>query len=266
MENNLTKVSLGFAEFVSQLIHETFDAILGSQFYQIDKYEELLAVLNTPNNIFRAKLISDDEFKSFQEIYLGFIPKLNLVVDTKIEVLKLLFEENVLSEMIANNKLTSFGMQNIESSCENKLIENKKNSIRQFMNEKSGTKLSIDSGEIKTRLDLFCLNQGTKEEVITQPKSLAKNNLKEMKGNIVISKESFSLKENKLSIGSKFIKIQEIVDKETNLKTVLIKKQDVMSAAKNITSIPSARLVVNPLSSNSTTNIFSEVTIKFSYK
>jgi hypothetical protein len=266
MENNLTKVSLGFAEFVSQLVHETFDAIVGSQFYQIDKYAELLAVLNTPNNLFRVKYISDEEFKNFQEMYLGFIAKSNLVVDTKMEVLKLLFEEIVLSEMIINNKLTGFGLEKIEALCENKLIESKKNSIRQFMNEKNNIKLSIESGEIKTRIDLFCLNEGTQEEAILTPKNLTKNSLKENKANIVINKGSFSLKENKLSIGNKYINIQEIVDKETNLTTILIKKQDILAGSKNITSIPTARLVVNPLGSNSATNIFSEVTIKFSYK
>jgi hypothetical protein len=267
MQNNLNKVSLGFAEFVSQLIQETFDAIIGSQFYQIDKYAELLGVLNTPNNLFRKKYISEEEFINFQETLIGFIVKPSMIIDLKIESLKIFFQEEVLTKMMLNNKLTEYGFHAIQELCENKLIEDKKNSIRKFINEQNSVRLTIDSGEIKTKLDLFCLNQTSTNEDIKPKKTDTKDvDIKSELQEVNMKKEAFLVKDNQIKIGSKSINLQEIIDSETKQKTILIKKQDLISSSDKISSIPTARLVANPLSSSSTTNVFSEVTIKFSYK
>ena len=71
MATDFSKISLGFAEFVSQLMYETFDAILDSQNYQLNKYLELESALNTPNSFFVDKYISEEEFTDFQVSFLA---------------------------------------------------------------------------------------------------------------------------------------------------------------------------------------------------
>lgn len=58
------EVSLGFAEFVSQLIQETFDAVLSSQNYQLEKYAELEAKMNLPNNVFAEYYITNEQIET----------------------------------------------------------------------------------------------------------------------------------------------------------------------------------------------------------
>jgi hypothetical protein len=96
MPNDFSKVSLGFAEFVSQLIHETFDAILDSQNYQLDKYNELESALNTPNSLFMNKYISKEEYIEFQISFLGFAPEKSIhLTQANIDLINSIIEMDV---------------------------------------------------------------------------------------------------------------------------------------------------------------------------
>ena len=70
---NIQEVSLGFAEFVSQLIQETFEAILSSQNYQLERYAELQGRLNLPNEAYRTAYNIDDKVGERVQQYFGFI-------------------------------------------------------------------------------------------------------------------------------------------------------------------------------------------------
>jgi hypothetical protein len=110
MATDFSKVSLGFAEFVSQLIHETFDAILDSQNYQIDRYMEIEDTLNTPNSVFRKKYISDEELNNFQNLILGFSPQKNITLTKEgIDLISSIIDSEGFAKSIKNDELTEFG-------------------------------------------------------------------------------------------------------------------------------------------------------------
>ena len=66
------EVSLGFAEFVSQLIQETFEAILSSQNYQLEKYLEIESKLNLPNEKFIEEFITVEQIDNKEILFFGF--------------------------------------------------------------------------------------------------------------------------------------------------------------------------------------------------
>jgi len=260
MATDFSKVSLGFAEFVSQLIHETFDAILDSQNYQLDKYIELESALNTPNSLFMNKYISNEEYIEFQIALLGFTPTKNIQLTlTNIDILSSIIEKDDFEKSIKKNQLTDFGLKFLLEFCFVKLVENKKSKLRTLLNHPELARLIVDSGEIKAKLELFCLNETV--EIKQTPKSILAKEVS-TKHNPVISKSKFDIKEIKLD-KQYDIKVKEIIDNQTQLKTLLIDRSSISKSNNSINTIPTTRMVANPISSSTTTNIFSEVTIKF---
>lgn len=260
MTTDFSKVSLGFAEFVSQLIHETFDAILDSQNYQLDKYLELDSALNMPTNLYRKKFISNEEFVDFQNSFLGFIPtKYFLLSASNFNLVSSLMESNDLEKAIKKNLLTEFGANILNDLCLLKLVDAKKSKLRTILNHPELTRLIVDSGEIKAKLELFCLNETTELKPVSD-KIPAKSRV--IKDEPVISKTNFDIKEIKLDKKCD-IRVKEIFDKQTQLKTLIIDRSTISKANNTINTIPTTRIIANPISSSKTTNIFSEVTIKF---
>lgn len=260
MTTDFSKVSLGFAEFVSQLIHETFDAILDSQNYQLDKYIELESALNTPNSLFMDKYISKEEYIDFQIAFLGFTPIKNIqLTQTNIDLISSVIEKDMIEKLIQKNQLTEFGLKYLMEMCLIKLVETKKSKLRTLLNHPELARLIVDSGEIKAKLEIFCLNE-TIETKQTSKGNLTKTVL--AKNNPTISKTNFDIKEIKLD--KQFdIKVKEIIDNQTQLKTLLIDRNSISKSNNSINTIPTTRMVANPIPSSTTTNIYSEVTIKF---
>ena len=129
-----------------------------------------------------------------------------------------------------------------------------------FVERPELARLIIDSGEIRTKLELYCLNES---KPITELKSKptitsTTKKINAPVGNEVISKEDFKVSD--ISFGD--LKAREIIDTETNQKTILIDKSSIMNAG-SLNVLPTTRMVANPISSSKTTNIYSEVVIKF---
>lgn len=256
----MLKVSLGFSEFVSQLIHETFDAIVGSQFYQIEKYNEIRDALNTPLQMFREKYINDQEFNEFQVKIFGFTPSIGVVIDeNRLSILNAFFTTEDLGKIISNGKINSLGLKKIIDICIIKIVEIKKNNLRQFINQTEKIKLKVESGEINTKLDLFCLN----EENIDMGQKLSKDEKLKTKP---LEKEKLSLGNVKAELKDKKFLLREIIDIETKQKIILIDKLTFTQSSDKKTIIPTARLVASPLGKSSATNLFSELKIKFSFQ
>jgi len=261
MDNEFSKVSLGFAEFVSQLIHETFDAILESQNYQIDKYLELEEALNTTSTqVFRNKYVSDQELEDFTINTYGFVPKTKMAYNgNELILLKSIVPETEQKQSFLKNQLTEYGLAWLVQYTVEKLMEFKKAKLRIFVERPELARLMVDSGEIKAKLELFCLNE-TKVDTLSNPvKAKIAEPTKTGAATQSIAKTSFSIKDIKMTNG---LNVKELVDPVTNLKTILIDK----STLRNTTSmatIPSARLIANPVNTTQTSNLYSEVTIKF---
>jgi hypothetical protein len=69
-EEQLTPVDLGFAEFVSKLIADVFDATISSQAQQLEKLIELESLLARSNDEFIDALLARDEFFNDIELLL----------------------------------------------------------------------------------------------------------------------------------------------------------------------------------------------------
>lgn len=269
MNSDFSKVSLGFSEFVSQLIHETFDAILDSQFYQIEKISEIKRMLEVPNNEFRIKFILDSEFNVFQENLLGFKPKLGLKL-TEVQLLNLkeLLNESEMNLISNESRLTNLGLEISTKYCEEKIVQLKKSKIILFLNQSEMSRISIDSGEIRTKLDLSFLNENIYNNIQEDSNNKKKSKLNlEVEENIKSKNTSFEINELdfsriKSSLNFSHVKAKEVIDKESGLETILIDKESLINKEVNF-NIPTTRIVASPISSSLITNVFSEITIKF---
>jgi hypothetical protein len=266
MATDYSKVSLGFAEFVAQLIHETFDAILDSQNYQIDKYLGLEKALNTSIAEFKIKYLSDEELNTFIIDELGFEIKANLILkNEQVLVLNAILLQQESNE-ITKNKLSAIQYNLIYNFLLEKLVTEKKSKIRMFVERPELARLFVDSGEIKAKLNMFFLNENIAETKSPISKKLSADvSIKEQlatneKLNFEVKKIDFS-KTQSLGIYSD-VKVQEILDKETGTKIILIDKESLKNKEIDF-NIPTSRIIAQPINSSSTTSISSEVTIKF---
>lgn len=266
MENEFSKVSLGFAEFVSQLIHETFDAILDSQNYQIDKYLELERALNTSNSEFSKRYLSPEEINEHIIYELGFELNTNLILtDEQIGILSDILDR-IESKEVVISKLSKIQYDIIYNHLLELLINIKKSKIQMFVERPELARLFVESGEIKAKLNLFCLNEDINQ--VANPETKSTSNTKLKKEPIPISDKALfevkSLDFSKIQILGKptSVKAKEVIDKETGLKTILIDKESIKNTELDF-NIPTTRIVANPINSSSSSTISSEVTIKF---
>lgn len=274
METEFSKVSLGFAEFVAQLIQETFDAVLESQNYQYGKYLELEEALNTTSDtVFIQKYITQSEIDEQLLGEYGFLPDSKTVLSTdSIKLLKELFRERQdFEKILVKNILTEHGVSKLKEPILQKLLTFKRTQLKMLVSRPELARLHVDSGEIKAKLELFCLNETETPAAVTQPPIStktaaklpnAKDAILDAKVQPTISKTDFVIKNLSLSKALP-IKATEIIDKETSLKTILIDKSSLTNKLSSL-NIPTSRLVANPVNaSKSTSNLYSEVTIKF---
>lgn len=61
MATEISQINLGFAEFVGQLLDETFEAIVSAQSLQSDRHRELEGALELPEDAFKARYLGADE-------------------------------------------------------------------------------------------------------------------------------------------------------------------------------------------------------------
>lgn len=251
------EVSLGFAEFVSELIQETFDAILSSQNYQLERYAELESKLNLPNEIFVENFVSDKEIEAKKYEYFGFeIKKQMLVDDSFRNFLFDNFESN--KNLIFNNKLTNAGFDVITEFIANLLVDEQKAILNTLINKSKISNVVVDSGEITAKLELTNLYTGldtASSASIPLPKVLP--------ASIDINKKK--LLKNGLSLPSYKDKIDviEFVDEKTDQTTVLIDKGTVDNINDSNFEIPNVRLSVRPVKLTESSNLYSEIKINF---
>ena len=130
MDNNFEKVSLGFAEFVSQLLHETFDAVLSAQNYQLEKYSEFEKALSLSNQQFKELYISDDEIKEKEiEIFGVSIKEKIQITNNLLTSIKRIIKDFDQEKAVEKNKLTNFGVTILEQKVIELIVDEKKEPI-----------------------------------------------------------------------------------------------------------------------------------------
>ncbi len=273
MDTNFSKVSLGFAEFVSQLVHETFDAIVDSQNYQLEKYLELEEALATSSeDLFRSKYVSEEEIQVFILKNIGFsLSDHNELIENQMVLLREVAKSAEIDDsgLFQNKKLTPLGVDTFERYFIGKLIASKRTRIQMLVSKPELTRLFVNEGEINAKLDLFFLNRednnynnGDQNNSGNNPKDIPKSNPIGTDHPVFPKKELNISKEVTIAKDSPILyKSLEIVDKETGLKTVILNKEQIKNSSES-TEVDTVRLIANPVSNTTSGKIFSEITLK----
>ncbi|WP_435525477.1 hypothetical protein [Chryseobacterium indoltheticum] len=237
------EVSLGFAEFVSQLIQETFDAILSSQNYQLEKYAELESKLNLPNNAFIEKYITNDEIETKKYEYFGEkIEKQMALNENLITFLNETFESN--QNLIFNKKLTNAGYDAISEFISNILVEERKSIINTLVNKSNVSNIVIDSGEITAKLELTSLF--TQDNSSDSIKTTENSALLKSKIMIPVDKTKEVIKQVSLPTFQRKVDVVDFKDPKSGKTTILIDKKTVQNINDSNFQIPNVRLSVQP--------------------
>lgn len=253
--SNFKEVSLGFSEFVSQLIHETFDAVVSSQNYQLEKYADLQSKLDLSNEMYKEMFISNEEIDSKRLEYFGFDIESQMIVSTQF---KNFIAANLVSDskLVKGNKLTNAGLNEINLFISDLIIEEQKAILSTMLNGSNVTKLIVDSGEIIAKLELTNIYQ---EDKLSDAKNkIVKRGIKSNVRGKLSSAKNILLP----SFGNK-IKVNEIVDKETGLSTIIIDKEHLKNIEFSSSKIPEIRMTVKPTKLNSSSNLFAQIKINF---
>lgn len=258
MDNNFDKVSLGFAEFVSQLLHETFDAVLSAQNYQLEKYLEFEKALSLSSRQFKELYISDDEIneKEIKIFGVSIKDKIQITSDLMTSIKELVKDFDV-EKGIEKNKLTNFGAAILEQKVIELLADEKKEKLRQLINKSEMVRLMVDSGEIRAKLELSNLYRSDTAELPQEGAAKKRTTAPGKTG--FGTKQIMQAKEVEL----KGIKIQEILDPVSKQKTLIIDRASLKGSTDVSALMQKVRIVATPSQSTSNSNLFSEVVIKF---
>lgn len=261
------KVSLGFAEFVSQLLQETFDAVLSAQNYQIEKYSEFEKALSISDDKFKELYISDEDFQVKEiELFGVSITENMLVNENLLSSIKSIIAEFDVSKYIRNNKLTFDGKKELESNVIKLLVAEKRNKIRQMINKSDMVSLMVESGEIRAKLELTNLYQTDSSKIgDTKPDKEAFSVSKlRMTGKTDITKSVNLDLKNIADLKTAGIKVKVFEDEVTKHRTLIIDKKSIQKTELTTSAkIPDVRIVAAPAQVTSNSNLFSEVIIKF---
>lgn len=256
MDTEFSKVSLGFAEFVGKLIHETFDAVVSSQNYQFNKHEELQEALNSSVVKFEKLHLHPEETASYILDTYGLMPTAGgQVTEELVKKLKFAFTDAQLESILSKNRFTQLGVELLTANAVQKLVALKKQQLQQMLNFHQATRIVVDSGEIKAKVELYCLN----ESLVSNKNSKKSRSNSDSMPKVM---QSFSVNSIVDSGGNK-TPLLEVLDSVTQTKTLIIDKKKIPSAVGNFDQMPGTRLVVNPATPSSSTAFFSEITIKF---
>ena len=250
------EVSLGFAEFVSQLVQETFDAILSSQNYQLERLAEIQTQLDMSIEDFASLFLSDVEkeeiIKSFfsSSIKVGMKPNNALLA---------IMEEHFESptSLLNEKKLTEEGYIALRVLALETPVEEKRAVLRALVNGSNLSKLMVDSGEISAKVELNNMYNAEAAEALDEKK--------EESTKTSASKAKLSGLKGKLNLTGfkRDIKIDEIINSETGKSTILVGKGELQEIANTTSRLPGVRLAVTPTKLNSSSNLFAEVKIHF---
>ncbi|MEL6562066.1 MAG: hypothetical protein AAFQ94_28020 [Bacteroidota bacterium] len=291
--SDFSKVGLGFAEFVSQLLQETFDATLSAQNYQVEKYLELEKALSLPESLFRERYLTDEDVSAAElEVFGVSLQNQMTINDDLLNIITEIAEDSeevTVSEIVNQNKLTDRGFDFLGEYVISFLIETRKNSIQEMINRNDMARLVVDSGEINTKLEFSNVSLGSGGPVpvpspqrnIAPTAGLAPQPIQKSDDlpiiapgdptdrfpppdliDDVVPVPDQPVRESASGITPR-VKTRELIDPETNERTILLEKDSLEQPDKISSVLPGVRLIARPVRSNSSSNIYSEITIKF---
>lgn len=261
--NSFSEVGLGFAEFVAQLLNETFDSVLTSQNYQLEKYIELENAKNLSNERFFA-LYLDDSVLSERELDifgLALQAKMHLS-PTILAILDDIFGTEIKG-IVEKDHLTEQGYQEVKAFLLETVVEERKAMIDTLLGKMELARLVVDSGEIKAKLELSNLyeeDSSTTAAGAGRKKATPKRSIK--RPTTDPTKLTQATPDNLTNI-IRNIDIKQYVDPTTQLKTLIVDKASIADGTPVKALIPDVRVIAKPVKMTSSSNLYSEVVIKF---
>lgn len=294
---NIQEVSLGFAEFVSQLIQETFDAILSSQNYQLERYAELQGRLDLSTDAYRQAYGIDEKVEDRMVQYFGFIVTRQTAVNQALNDFLVDNFDDPASFTTTNGRLSQQGLDDIKDLMAESIISEEKTILNTLVNQSEASRLVVDSGEITAKLELssmFMDNQTDDDNtggVQTPNKEQESGNTKLLEGvpkivnpnpkipntNTGEDKDPDGIKEttsnptkdpgavNQLLLPSynRNIKVFQFQNTDSGKNTLLIDRNQFDAVNNSSVLIPNVRLSAQPTKLTSNSNLYSEVKISF---
>lgn len=251
------KVGLGFAEFVSQLLHETFDATLSAQNYQAEKLLELEKALGYSPARFQEVFVSDEALDEKETELFGSSLVANMTVGPALlQTISGLFED--FSSIVVNKKLTVFGYETLRQMVLEAVVSEKKDRLRLLLNKSEMAQIVVESGEIKAKLDLSVVSKTLAPAALAPAERLAQTGAAE-------GVQETRLASTIFQVGDK--RVREIKDTDTNRRVLLVEKSALANeSVKTTAALPDTRIVAMPLTTATTGQLYSEITIRFKTK
>ena len=252
-------VSLGFAEFVGQLLTETFEATINAQQYQLRRYAELQAAIDLPDEQFLLQFIDPQLVLTRETLIAGSPIARQMIVPPERQAFILeLTEEFEEESVIFKNRLTNYGFEALRAVIDEQLVAEQKASLQALLNRMEQARLVVDSGEINAKLELSSLYQTTTDATETAAGNDGKTAVSGVKrlaaSDAVLNT---TLVNSTLSSG-----VKELVDAETLEKTLFLDGATLDKTLAATADSP-VRISAKPLPSSTSSSVYSQVTIRF---
>ncbi|MCA6062131.1 hypothetical protein [Thalassolituus marinus] len=239
-------VGLGFAEFVGQLMTETFEATLNAQQYQLRRFAELQEAIDLEDDAFLQRYV-DPQLVLNREVLIAGAPLARqMVIARERQAYILEITEDYEDEtIIYKNRLTNYGFDALRDVIDGTIVAEKKASLQALLARMEQARLVIDSGEINAKLELSSLYQSTPTDGAEAGAAVKKR--------LVAPTAELSL-----AAGG----IKELVNAETLEKTVLM-DADMLEQSLAANADSPVRISAKPLPASTSSSVYSEVTIRF---
>lgn len=276
MAENLIPTNLGFAEFVSTLIRETFDAVNDSYAQQIVRQEQIKNQLMMDSDSFAKQFVSDEEVLGEIIFFLGneFQVEKPFITKETVEIVNLSFGLEISKDELAKGILTQDSVKQLFLLARLKIAKQKRMLLQKtFSSGNIPNFLTIDSGEIKAKVSFAVNRFEPKEKTITEIPTppTKKNDEIKIGGSIHHKRErrdevgkSRELPQNITEKSlAKPINLGETLVNEKKETFVLIDRSN-LQVKQQSNPLPDIRLTVQQADSvMSNANLVSEVTIRF---
>lgn len=260
--SDFKQVSLGFAEFVGQLLTETFEASINAQQYQIQRYTEFESILAKSDAQFLLDHI-DGQAIVDREIEIAGAPiarQMELTDEQQAYILELTeaFEDH---SIIYQNRLTNYGFESLRTVIDQMMIDEQRQLVRSLLERIEQTRLVVDSGEINAKLELTSLVESSSQTEHDSHHTASESDTVKAKrlspdASVISTEKEVSL--NEFTLSSDF---KSYIDPITKEETLLIDKASLQK--DTALKLEPLRLKAKPLPSSTNSQIFSEVSIRF---
>lgn len=253
--SDFSKVSLGFAEFVSQLLHETYDASLSAQNYQLEKHSELEKALSLSTEKFIESYVSDEEIKEKEhEVFGGELQRGMPLNEEQVTIVEEYIPDYKELKILEGNKITGENMDLLRTIAPDMIVEERKDKLQNMLRTYEGARLVIDSGEIRAKLELSNLTESTSGgSANTRSATTSSRVAAPTEKQVTPTKEQFVQQSAVNQAPS--LPVKNVPDPDSNQNIVIVDKKSVIGGKDYQAVIPNLRMVAAPVKATSTSSL-----------